>query len=405
VAVTRLGKKEHGSLVKLNENGAPVEFYVAKHDYESELNGPGRTLLVRKDCHSQIQWGIVSSYPENSVYGNSIISKWLNGNYLAMLDENIQAALGATKFYHLPRANVSYVLSRSVFLLSATELGIEKTGLMYDGTELPVADILKIAELNGSAVAQWTRTSSIGNDHILVANGGGQSAGADGMSEQGCRPVFTLPASFVVDDDGMVREQAAPTISPAEHFLGVKSEQFNFSYTVNDLDGDTMTVTEKLDGAAKKVWTDVASGTELAIEWLENANEFRKILNGEHTITVEVSDGYAHATARFSFVKAAHRASITLAEPLAIAGDITVAVLAVVGNIPEDAIYQVEATNNGKDPSPVWQDVTAEVQSGENIAFENHVAANGAAFNFRVTVERGASNTGGYISAVTGAFQ
>jgi len=183
VAVTRLGKKEHGSLVKLNENGAPVEFYVAKHDYESELNGPGRTLLVRKDCHSQIQWGIVSSYPENSVYGNSIISKWLNGNYLAMLDENIQAALGATKFYHLPRANVSYVLSRSVFLLSATELGIEKTGLMYDGTELPVADILKIAELNGSAVAQWTRTSSIGNDHILVANGGGQSAGADGMSE------------------------------------------------------------------------------------------------------------------------------------------------------------------------------------------------------------------------------
>ena len=53
----------------------------------------------------------------------------------------------------------------------------------------------------------------------------------------------------------------------------------------------------------------------------------------------------------------------------------------------------------------MWQDVTNEAKSGANIVFENATAANGAAFNFRITVSRGSSNTGGYISAVNGAFQ
>ena len=40
-----------------------------------------------------------------------------------------------------------------------------------------------------------------------------------------------------------------------------------------------------------------------------------------------------------------------------------------------------------------------------NIVFTNSTAANGAAFNFRVSVSRGASGTSGYIEAVSGAFQ
>lgn len=44
-------------------------------------------------------------------------------------------------------------------------------------------------------------------------------------------------------------------------------------------------------------------------------------------------------------------------------------------------------------------------KKGVNIVFENKTATNGAAFNFRVSVERGESGTGGYIEAVSGAFQ
>lgn len=30
-----------GTVVKINENNTPVEFYVAKQDYEADLNGGG----------------------------------------------------------------------------------------------------------------------------------------------------------------------------------------------------------------------------------------------------------------------------------------------------------------------------------------------------------------------------
>ena len=96
---------------------------------------------------------------------------------------------------------------------------------------------------------------------------------------------------------------------------------------------------------------------------------------------------------------------MTLAEPLAVEGDITVAVLQVTGSIPDDAKFKAEVTNNALDSSPVWQDVTTEVRKGVNIVFENKTATAGAAFNFRVSVSRGASGTGGYIEAISGAFQ
>lgn len=43
MATTTLGNKSTGSIIKLKENGTLVDFYVAKHDYESGLNGAGRT--------------------------------------------------------------------------------------------------------------------------------------------------------------------------------------------------------------------------------------------------------------------------------------------------------------------------------------------------------------------------
>lgn len=90
---------------------------------------------------------------------------------------------------------------------------------------------------------------------------------------------------------------------------------------------------------------------------------------------------------------------------MAVEGDITVARLAVTGNIPADAEYSVKVTNNGNDTEPVWQDCTAEVKSGANIVFENHENTNGAAFNFKIEAERGSSDAAGYITGVSGAFQ
>ena len=221
----------------------------------------------------------------------------------------------------------------------------------------------------------------------------------------GVRPAFILPSTLVVSDDGTVSVNTAPTVSTDGAALGRKNAAFAWKYTVRDADGDTLTVTEKLDGKTTKTRTGVASGTALTFEQTASAAGFQKILNGNHAITVEVSDGKETVSTSATFTKAVHAASVTLAEPLAVEGDITVAVLQVTGSIPDDAKFKAEVTNNALDSSPVWQDATTEVKKGVNIVFENKTATNGAAFNFRVSVERGESGEGGYIEAVSGAFQ
>lgn len=180
---------------------------------------------------------------------------------------------------------------------------------------------------------------------------------------------------------------------------------FNFGYTVTDADGDTLTVTEKLDGKTTATRTGVASGTALTFGQGSTAENFQRILNGSHTIQITANDGKESTSLSATFTKSVTSASVTLTTPLAVDGDITVAVLQVTGSIPDDAVFKAEVTNNANDPSPVWQDVTTEVQKGTNIVFSNKTAANGAAFNFRISVARGASGTGGYIEAISGAFQ
>src|SRR5699024_11322923 len=93
------------------------------------------------------------------------------------------------------------------------------------------------------------------------------------------------------------------------------------------------------------------------------AAEFQKILNGQHTITIEVNDGTETAAFTATFTKVVRAATITLETPMAVEGDITVARLAVTGNIPADAEYSVKVTNNGNDTEPVWPDCTVEVKS------------------------------------------
>ena len=214
-----------------------------------------------------------------------------------------------------------------------------------------------------------------------------------------------LESGYTTSAIRTVRYNVAPAINASSTSLGEKNAPFSFAYTVTDADGDTLTVTEKLDGKTTATRTGLASGTALTFEQVADAAGFQRVLNGSHTLTVEVSDGKETTSASATFTKTVHAASVTLTTPLAVDGDITVAVLQVTGSIPDDAVFKAEVTNDANDPSPVWQDATTEVKKGMNIVFTNSAATNGAAFNFRVSVSRGASGTGGYIEAVSGAFQ
>ena len=425
MATVALSTKAVGSTVKLKVNGTAREFLIVHQGrpstlYDSSCDG---TWLLMKDIYENRQWHSSNS---NS-YKASTIHTYLNGTFLNLFEADIREAIKQVKIPYVNGTANSAVASGSnglsckIFLLSGYEVGWTQSDNPYfpvDGAKLSyftsgtssAANNKRIAKLNGSATDWWLRsprTYSTGNAWSVYSDGFYYSNGCS--CSYGIRPALVLPSNLLVSDDGSVQTNTPPTITSTSGSsgvnLGTKSAAFSFKYTPSDADGDKLTVTEKLDGVTKKTRSNVTSGTQLTFECASTAAEFQKILNGSHTITIEVSDGQEKATFTATFTKAVTQATITLDEPLAVEGDITVAILAVTGEIPVDADYTVEVTNNAKDSSPVWQDATTEVKNGTNIVFENHTNTNGAAFNFRITVKRGSSNTGGYISGVSGAFQ
>lgn len=420
-----LSTKAVGSTVKLKVNGTAKEFIVVHQGkpsslYDDSCNG---TWLLMKDIYEQRQW---HSSDVNKLESSTIHS-YLNSTFLNLFDSNIKDAIKQVKIPYRKNGGSGGTnqsgangLSCKIFLLSGYEVGWTSSDNQYfpqDGAKLSYfesgtgtsANNKRIAKLNGSAAFWWLRSPyTNGTGRVWRVLSDGDCLNNLASVSYGIRPALILPSTLLVSDDGTVSTNTPPTITSTSGASGVnlgsKTAAFSFKYTPNDADGDKLTVTEKLDGVVKKTRTNVTSGTQLTFECASTAAEFQKILNGNHTITIEASDGKETATFTATFTKAVHKATITLKTPLAVSGDITAAVMSVVGQIPAGAVYKVEATNNAKDTSPVWQDVTAEVKSGANIVFTNKTAANGAAFNFRITVERGTS-AGGYISGVSGAFQ
>lgn len=215
---------------------------------------------------------------------------------------------------------------------------------------------------------------------------------------------YDAQSGYTTSTKRTVDNNTAPTITTSSAAnLGTKSSGFAVSYSVDDEDAaDTLTVTEKLDGTTKRTYTATRKTTN---SFAVTGEYFQKITNGSHTMTVTVTDGKATVTKTFTFTKAVTAASITLAKPMEADAQITLCAITVGGLIPADAVFKVEVTNNGKDSSPVWEDATTEARNGRNHLFTNQTAANGFAFNFRVTAERGASGESGYIASIQGGFQ
>lgn len=191
---TPLGDLVEGTLITVQENGAPVEFYVSKQNYEEGLNGAGRVLCVRKDVQSNQAWNSNGG----NTYSESSIDSWCNSTYKSTLSNTVQTMIGETSFYYTPGNgnNIVSTLKRAVFLLSVSELGKSETWYNAEGTTLPIS-----ANLSGSVSNQWTRSPVINSYNnsagVLVNNGVLTSYYTS--EDYGSRPVFTLPSTALVD--------------------------------------------------------------------------------------------------------------------------------------------------------------------------------------------------------------
>lgn len=417
--LTALKDKSIGSIIKIQIRDPDTATYSYTDFILTNLGAPDSSYKNANGAWLT-QKGIYDKVPFNSnnnqAYANSVFcdTKYdFEGNYLSNVDSKIQPYILTPT---LPIAAGALIgattITKKVFLLSITETGA--TTLSNDGSKLSYfsdnnSRIAYYGNTNEAAI-WWTRSPYSGNLYYVccVSTDGDQGDGYASVS-RGVRPTFIIDSSLLVDENGYIYLNRLPVISSSLGVsgtdLGEKKDIFDVNYSVSDPDGDTLTVTEKIDNITVSTRTNVSSGSSLTFSNLNNLTSFQKILNGEHTLEIIANDGKTSTSFTFTFTKKVTEADITLKEALAVEGDISIAVLKIEGSIPKDAIITALVTNNGKDPSPVWQDATLAVLNNKNIIFTNKENTNGAAFNFKVKIKRGPSDKGGYITSINGAFQ
>lgn len=428
--------------VYLMEGSTKVKFYVLAHNYESGLNGKGRTLFCRESPATSGARA-TKSRSDASYWPSCLERSYYEGTYLTKFTTIVKSWIGSTKIHinslHNPLNNSSpsdYMdvssAGFSFFAISSVELGVSNRGtyVYSDGTTLSTAARTRLAAIVSHYTTFWTRspgpsytdhhTDSDGDSEYYFANGlyingaSGASFSLDQAAtyETGYLPCFTLPETLYIDKDGFPTVNQPPEITSdageSGAALGEKNEPFTLPYTVTDGDGDPMTITEKVNGVAPAVRENVASGTELTVQCLSEKALFQQILNGENTLTLEADDGKTSTDWTATFTKNVTSAVLSLAQPLTADDTITVAALTLEGSFPADMSLTVEMTNNARDDVPVWENCT-DIQRGESRAFVHHVFANktaakGAAFNYKVTITRGASGVGGNITMIGGVI-
>lgn len=424
--------------VYLMEGSTKVKFYALCHNYESGLNGKGRTMFCRESPATSGTHTTADA--SNYRVDDNDEDTWYKNTYANKFSDEVRNLIGITKYvgsytYYNESASESRLSSKtyesSFFPISVAELGESSVS---DGSKLSSAAISRIANIRTSyRNGIWTRSPTktltkktlvsfnpakyvyyhANSLYISSANGSSLST-AEGTygSSYGYLPCFTLSETLYIDKNGFVTENQPPEITSdageSGVALGEKNEPFTLSYTVTDGDGDPMTITEKVNGETLAVHENVASGTEMTVQCLSEKALFQQILNGENTLVLEVDDGKTSTDWTATFTKNVTSAVLSLAQPLTADDTITVAALTLEGSFPEDMSLTVELTNNALDDSPVWETCT-DVQTGESRAFVHHAFANktaakGAAFNYKVTITRGESGTGGTLTMIGGVI-
>lgn len=416
---TKLGDMAVGSTVKIKVNGTVKDFIIVHQGkpssiYDDSCDG---TWVLLKNVYTTSTFG-----RRDNSYKDSSIHSYLNSTFYDLIDSDIRAVIKQVKIPYWYGTGIdgslatgSNGLSTKVFLLSWHEIGARNGyGIPNDGAELDYFESGdRVAYGSGGATTWWQRSPQTGNTYnVWFVNSAGSSNVNSYGSSNGVRPAFVLPSLLVVFNDGTVTGNFAPEVTSDSGAtgteLGEKNAPFMVGYTVTDKDGDPMTVTEKLDGTEQVVKTEVATGTALTVEWLSEKVGYQQVLNGSHTITLTVSDGKISVDWTATFTKNVTGAQVSLTAPLTADDTITVASMTLEGTLPTDMGLTVEMTNNALDEAPVWENCT-DIQSGESRvfvhhAFTNKTAARGFAFNYKITVTRGKSGTGGTLTMIGGVI-
>lgn len=245
-----IGSLPIGTTLYIKESNQRTAFVLAKHDYEEASskwptfpgNGKGLSLLARssKTVLSHVWSTKSASYDSRftNIYSGSTIDEWLNGEYFRTLDSSISSKIKNTNIRvspgpqtykdddgnsHTTDGSAVTWISRKVFLLSATELGMSSSvsGITKEGTALPNCSKV-LYNIIGDQNYTWTRSRCYDatpfaypenykyNNSAVVSPSKYNNSYytyttiSDVTKKYPVLPAFTLPATLEVDVNGNV---------------------------------------------------------------------------------------------------------------------------------------------------------------------------------------------------------
>lgn len=206
-----------GTLIKINENGAPVEYMVVNQGlpssmYDESCDG---CWVLRKDIAENRAWD-----SSDNDYKNSGIHAYLNRSWTSRYSAGVLSQIKQVKIPYVngtsPGGSVASGangLSCKIFLLSGYEVGASTSESSYfprDGAKLSYfssgtgtsANNKRIANYNGSATQWWLRSPDTSVPYYVWGVFFDGSYGHwDYYNTYGVRPALVLPSTALVDQD------------------------------------------------------------------------------------------------------------------------------------------------------------------------------------------------------------
>ena len=205
-----------GTLIKINENGAPVEYMVVNQGlpsamYDTSCDG---CWVLRKDIAENRKWD-----SSNNDYKNSDIHAYLNGSWTSRYSAGVLSQIKQVKIPYVNGtgsggsvASGANGLSCKIFLLSGYELGWTTSDNSYfprDGAKLSyfssgissAANNKRIANYNGSATKWWLRSPDPSASSVWAVYANGNYDSWNCNDTYGVRPALVLPSTALVDQD------------------------------------------------------------------------------------------------------------------------------------------------------------------------------------------------------------
>ena len=311
-----------GDTLKVYEDGVAAEFVVAQHNYEKDLNGKGKTMLMRTTLlKDAVQWG--NNKKDVSWKNEPTLRNWLENTYAARLSEDTLKTIVPVTIRYDYGSSESGTLEEQRFFVprvvdfsgdTALFTGIRR--FFEDSLSGGRADITEGSNIYDLWTYVFSTRSSKNYEDgdntrgevlsLYVKHGRGADPGSPGyintywdtttgqwgVSSSNILVCFCVDENATVDDNGCLTSNSGPEIQ--SNYFGMNGVfgrwgKFGLPYRVYDADGDTITVTEKLNGEVHRTFTAIQNGVyrfEISQKELENFD-----WNADYILTVEASDG------------------------------------------------------------------------------------------------------------------